>query len=153
QVIARPRAIFDFTNREGVIAFDFDGMGGGRETWYVDVFPSESPNDIVDITAHVSFDPGPGVPGRFLRFSQSGDSVIIHHHDKHGTRVPATPEKVDFVYEHPKSHLTPGVMRHWELHVAQDHAWISIDGQKVHEVDNLGLDFSRGYVEWAQFGY
>ena len=32
QVVARPRAIFDFTNREGVIAFDFDGSFGLRES-------------------------------------------------------------------------------------------------------------------------
>ena len=54
--------------------------------------------------------------------------------------------------------LSNGVLRQWELRVAQDHASVFVDGEKVYEVNfaKIGvpnLDFSRGYVEWAQFGY
>src|SRR5258706_2015639 len=69
QVVARPRAIFDFTNREGVIAFDFDGSFGLRESWYVDVLPADTPMDVHDINSHVTFGPGAGSPARFLRVS------------------------------------------------------------------------------------
>jgi len=154
QVIARPRAIFDFTNREGVIAFDFDGSFGLRESWYIDVFPYDSPADLVDITSHVTFSPGPGTPGRFLRFSQSiGNNLIIHHYDKNGDPLPTDPPQHDFGFTNPNVRLKNGVMRHWELHITKDRASVVIDGEKVYEIGNLNLDFTRGYVEWAQFGY
>jgi hypothetical protein len=153
QIIARPRAVFDFTNREGIIAFDFDGSFGMRESWYVDVFPYEQPGDVVDITSHITFGPGSGHPGRFLRFAQSiGDGLIVNRFLPNGDPV-GDINSHDFHFTNPDVNLHNGVLRHWELHVAKDHASVFVDGEKVYQVDNLGLDFSRGYVEWAQFGY
>src|SRR5262249_22172163 len=141
-----------------IISFDFDGSFGGRESWYVDVFPSDTPDDVVDITSHVTFGPGAGHPGRFLRFAQQLGAVMISHFDVNGDyvgNISLANQVFDGVAD---TQLAAGALKHWELHVTQDHAAIFIGGQKVYDVvwaDHgvAGLDFSRGYVEWALFGY
>ncbi len=152
QNVARPRAVFDFKGREGRITFDFDGAPGVRSTWYVDVFPYESEADILDVTGHVSFSPGHGHPGRFLRFSQGGNSLKIHQLDRTGNPVHTV--ESDFAAAFPNVQLdSGGVMRHWELRVAKNYAAIYIDGVLVVENKDVDLDFERGIVHWSQFGY
>jgi len=152
QNISRARATFDFSGREGIIAFDFDGSDGDRSTWYASVFPAESdPETYIDITGHATFDPGGGHPGRFLRFSQAGNTLLINRYDSKGE--PAQIFKTDIGVTFANQQIIPGVMRHWELHVSKDYASMSIDGQKVLEATNLGLDFEKGFVTWDQFAY
>jgi hypothetical protein len=152
QNINRARQIFDFKDREGLITFDFDGADGDRSTWYVDVFPYEGkPSDLIDISGHVTFDPGPGHPGRFLRFSQSGNLYMINRYDEHGDPLEIFKAEVGVMY--PEIQTVPAVMRHWELRVAKNHASITINGIKVLDAPNLGLDFEKGVVTWDQFAY
>jgi hypothetical protein len=152
QNIARPRAVFDFTGREGRITFDFDGADGNRSTWYLDVFPYSSQADLADITAHVSFDPAHGHPGRFLRFSQAGSVIRIHQYDGAGNFI--NERSQDLYWDFPDQRLFSGqTMRHWELRVSRERAAIYIDGVLVLENDAIALDFERSYVHWSQFGY
>jgi len=152
QNIARPRAIFDFTQRTGKIVFDFDGSQGNRSTWYVDVFPYESDADIIDITGHVTFDPGHGHPGRFLRFSQADNVLMIHQLATDGN--PIAVAKYDFQWDFPDEVFLPGqVMRHMVLEVSKSRAAIYIDGKLILENKNINLDFEKATVHWSQFGY
>ncbi len=152
QNISRARPIFDFTGREGTITFDFDGSEGERDTWYVSVFPYDGkPTDLIDITTHVTFDPGAGHPGRFLRISQGGNSLMVNRYDAQGN--PVSPVKADFAYTHPDVQTVLAVMRHWVIKVSKDHASVSIDGQQIIDVPNLGLDFEKAIVTWDQFSY
>lgn len=154
QNINRTRAVFDFSGREGLITFDFDGSDGDRNTWYVDVFPWEgNDTDLVDITSHVTFDPGVGHPGRFLRFSQAGNVFLINRFDDKGKPGKIWKAETGFMY--PDIATVPTVMRHWELRVSKDKdtASITINGIKVMEATDLGLDFDKGIVTWDQFNY
>jgi hypothetical protein len=147
QNTARPRAIFDFTDREGRIVFDLDGAEGGRHTWYLDVIPAATREETLDITAHKTFDPGEGYPGRFLRFAQSGDTLIINQHDANGD--PIHEERGGVPHG-----LSPGeLMRHFEIRVSNDYAAIYVDGELAVENGEIDLDYERGILHWAQFGY
>jgi hypothetical protein len=149
QNVARPRAVFDFTGREGRIVFDLDGAEGGRHTWYLDVFPYASRGDTIDVTAHPTFDPGPGYPGRFLRFAQSGGTLIINQHDASGQPIHAVRGEIQAHRD-----LGPGeYMRHFELRVSRNRAAIYMDGELQLENREVALDFERGVLNWAQFGY
>jgi hypothetical protein len=152
QTLIRARPIFDFAGREGRITFDMAGTFSDRITWYVDVIPYATPADLIDMTGHATFDPGPGNPGRFIRFSQSRSLVQIHQHD--ATGHPIAIKQVDV------SNVSPDIMtgrampmRHFELRVAKNHAAIYIDGLKAIENDDINLDYERGIVQWSIFGY
>lgn len=152
QNISRARALFDFSGREGIISFDFDGTDGDRSTWYASVFPYDgNPSDYIDITGHATFDPGGGHPGRFLRFSQAGNLLMINRYDEKGEAPQVFKTEIGVTF--PNQQIVPGVMRHWELRVSKNYASISIDGQKVLEAPGLGLDFEKGFVTWDQFAY
>lgn len=147
QNVARPRAVFDFTGREGRIVFDLDGTEGGRHTWYLDIFPYSGPGDVLDITAHPTFDPGPGYPGRFLRIAQSGPVMVIHQHAPNGDPIHEVRGEIN------RDIGSSQFMRHFEIRVSRNRAAIYIDGEMVLENRDIRLDFERSFMHWAQFGY
>jgi hypothetical protein len=85
QNVARPRAVFDFTGREGRIVFDLDGLDGRRTEWALDLLPYASDADIADVTAQIELGSSHGHPGRMLRFSQAANVFDIRQYDTAGT--------------------------------------------------------------------
>lgn len=146
QSLVRPRAIFDFQGREGRIVFDMPGTFSPRVTWYLDILPYEKEEDISDMTGHATFDPGPGHPGRFLRFSQSGSIFRIHQHDAQGNPI--------HLLETDRAPLGMHMpMRHVELRVSKNRAAVYIDGELILENEDIELDFERGVVQMSLFAY
>ncbi|MGB0387819.1 MAG: hypothetical protein ACPGWR_23620 [Ardenticatenaceae bacterium] len=78
-VNARPRDVFDFTDRTGTIEFDLDGSKRSRQLWYLDLYPAGpeySAGRKRDISGHVALDAVGGVlnsdPAHLLRIVQTG---------------------------------------------------------------------------------
>jgi hypothetical protein len=151
QNVARPRAVFDFTGREGRIVFDLDGLDGRRTEWALDVLPYESEADLIDVTAQIDLGSMHGHPGRLLRFSQASNTFDIRQYDAIGDVVRQT--RAEIFFSHPDARMLPGtLMRRFELRVSRERASIAIDGQTVLELP-IDLDFERAFVHFAHRGY
>jgi hypothetical protein len=151
QNVARPRAVFDFTGREGRIVFDLDGLDGRRTEWALDVLPYATDADIADVTAQIDLGSSHGHPGRLLRFSQAANTFEIRQYDTAGNAVRQV--RGETFFSHPESRMLPGaVMRRFEVRVAREHASIAIDGAPVLELP-IDLDFERAIVHFAHRGF
>jgi hypothetical protein len=147
----RPRAVFDFTGREGRIVFDLDGATGGRTVWHLDLHPHTADGS-VDITAHLNLVPDMGFPGRFLRITENDNRISIHQVDAAGNAIHEAETYLRF--DHPTKLLDPGgILRRFEVRVRSDYAAVLIDDQIVLENDQIDLDFERADVLWTHHGF
>lgn len=150
QAVSRPRQVFDFTGRTGTIAFDFDGERR-RDQWYLDLSPK-----FIDIGGQVNIEATnyPSDPGNVLRFHQNDNVVEILYIDSAGMEVSLA--KTDWNPYAPLDWLglntIPNVRRHWEIHLSQSKADITINGKTVLSAP-LNLPFSKAVVHWNEFSY
>ncbi|HEX2909273.1 MAG TPA: fibronectin type III domain-containing protein [Chloroflexia bacterium] len=151
QVINRPRAAFDFTNRTGTIVFDMDGLTR-RDIWYLDLTP-----EFMDITPNVDAfnEKGEGVPSSMLRISQNEGEVAIYLLDGSGKEKKLAPEDNSNykALEWIGLPVIANVRRHWEIKVSQSQVQIFINGKLVVGANNINLPFTRATLLWNEFSY
>lgn len=145
QVVNRPRAVFDFTDRIGTLVFDFDGEFR-RDQWYLDMVPT-----LMDITGQVNVEGGGrGHPGDFIRFRQSGQFVGIIRVDPDGSEHTIAGSSQ---MQWNGLNLVTNVRRHWVIHFAQNYADIFLDGVPLVSTSDFQLSYSRVYPLWTAFSY
>jgi hypothetical protein len=144
QVVSRPREIFDFRDRTGEIAFDFD-MVARRNIWYLDVMPQ-----LLDITGHAHLGFGRGFPAHMLRYRQDGDKVEIRLVDEQGNEQPLGDSGWSLTAHGVK--LAPHVRQNWQIKLSRTWTGVYINGNLVCEAD-LDLGWERGWVHFTLFSY
>ncbi|MFW5697459.1 MAG: fibronectin type III domain-containing protein [Fimbriimonadaceae bacterium] len=144
QVVSRPREIFDFRNRTGEIAFDFD-MVARRNIWYLDVMPQ-----LLDITSHAHLGIGRGFPAHMLRYRQDGSKVEIRLVDEQGNEQLLADSGWSLTAHGVK--LAPHVRQNWQIKLSRDWTGVYINGNLVCEAD-LDLGWERGWVHFTLFSY
>ncbi|NTU74114.1 fibronectin type III domain-containing protein, partial [Candidatus Roizmanbacteria bacterium] len=162
QIVARPRQIFDFTNRTGTVTFDLDGAQDKGE-WSLDLLPAPGyaaiPRDITGHGATTAQDEDTAAdPAYTLRLSQSNNKVTVSYYDKYGVRqkLPdATAEVckdlhacVDTIGRTYDLTPVPGILRHWKVQISRTHLTAFINEIKVADV-NIALPFERSFILWT----
>ncbi len=164
---SRPRQIFDFRNRTGVIEFDMDGAKLFRQRWYLDFTPANRKNDI---TGHISIDDGSnppvGDPGYLLRLTEVGHSVIVQLADQYGAL-----HSLQNVYRNGACGYDmqwcnsenlipiPNVRKHWRIELSKTDVRIFIEGTLVLDASLVtnhtpnGLPFEEAQLNWIFFSY
>lgn len=81
--VIRPRAVFDTTGRSeskpAMIEMDIDGVHDARDTWYLDIIPTDARKDgtPLDVTSHADmFHGDTSDPGNMLRMNISGKNKL-----------------------------------------------------------------------------
>lgn len=163
---SRPRQLFDFQNRTGVIEFDMDGAKLQRQRWYLDLTAATKKNDI---TGHIAIEDGSnppvGDPGYMLRLSEVGHSVIVQLADQYGAL-----HSLQNVYRNGAcggdmrwcSEIlipVPNVRKHWRIELSKTDVRIFIEGILVVDASLLtsytpnGLPFEEAQLNWIFFSY
>jgi hypothetical protein len=111
-VIARPNAIFDFTDREGTIVFDFDG-GPGINYWFLDMIE-------------------PGTGDVIATLHQAGGKIMYFY----GTNRENSGVLQTEFCNHDLC-LVPNVRRHFEVKISKNTFALTVDG-KLLLSNNIG---------------
>jgi hypothetical protein len=135
---------FDFTNRTGTIAFDFDWARPlqvyngvtSRYQWYLVLSPT-----LVD---DINYDAQDVYPRDALEVFMAQDGVLIRKVHNGVVAQEWSGELGD---------RTINVRKHSVLKVSQNSASLTIDGQTILSASGLNLDFQRAWVYNQQFEY
>lgn len=160
---SRPRAIFDFTNRTGVIEFDMDGAKSSRLRWYIDISPA---NKKRDLSGHIGVNNSSlGDPAYMVRIMEKGHGVRIQLSDANGT-LKELP--IQFRNNACGDNLTrcpenlfpiPNVRRHWRIELSKTDLRIFIAGHLAIDASLItsdtpnGLPYEEAYLNWVLFSY
>lgn len=144
EVVSRPRAAFEFSNRTGTIAFDFDGSFD-RDEWYLDLLP-----ELSDITGHVAIDGGtPESPATMLRLDLSNNVLRVQLAAGDGVLREVVNSNDLRTYG---IQTVPNVRLPWLVKLSQAHIAVTIAGKTV--VDSaIRLPFSTATVQFTMFNY
>jgi fibronectin type III domain protein len=136
---------FDFTNRTGAIAFDFDWgrSDTGRYQWYLVLSPSE-----VD---DINYDAVSG--GQHGIYPGDAFVVFMDRDQVHFRKVQGGQIVQEWTADLAQSLRTINVRKHSLLQISQNAATLSISGQTVLSVAGINLDFQRAWVYNQQFQY
>lgn len=150
QIINRPRAIFDFSNRTGSLTFDLDGSDR-RDFFYLDLMPAA-----LDITGHVDLDVDniASYPANMLRYKQNGNviSIIYTAPDGNVTVIAETNSNPYTSLDWIGLNTIPNVRRHWEIKISKTQTQLFINGILVLQ-GSLNLPFTKTTVHWNHFSY
>lgn len=138
---------FDFTNRTGTIAFDFDwGVAAtGRYSWYLTLSPTE-----VDDVNYDSVLTG----GNHGIYPTDGFQIVLDNRDRLSFRKIQGGAIVQQWESFPDHSLREiNVRRHSVLTISQNSATLTINGQNVLDATGLNLDFTKAWVYNQQFQY
>lgn len=164
--VSRPRAVFDITGRTesnpGQIEFDIDGVSQPRDSWYIDLIPTNAHKNGIplDVTAHSAED-STDDPGKMIRFTQHWQQIGFFYFDeninfKEMQMIPVTstdwlfstdqkvarfspiPETNTQLIEYPypfggQHAFVPNVRRHWVLQVSHEKIKLFVDSALILE--------------------
>ncbi len=164
---SRPREIFDFQNRTGIIEFDMDGAKNHRQRWYLDITPATKKNDLTGhITIEDSNNPPVGDPEYLLRLSEFGRTIKVQLADQNGAlhtlqnayRNGACGGDLRYC---PGNNLVPvpNVRKHWRIELSKTDVRIFVEGVLVVDAslqtsfEPNGLPYEEAQLNWIFFSY
>lgn len=159
---SRPRTVFDFTNRTGIIEYDLDGSRHGGQRWFLFLIPADRKRDL---SGHASLPiPVAADPPFLLRISKS--SVEIANADGEVVSLPnmyndntcgPDPSLVYCSDENLES--IPNVRRHFRIEISKTHIKIFtndiliLDGSLITDITPNGLPYEVAQVNWIFHSY
>ncbi len=137
---------FDFTNRTGTVAFDFDwarplearGGESARYQWYLVLSPTEVDDINYDATNHGTYPTD--------AFEVFMDRDQVHFRKVQGGQIVQE-------WSGGLGDRSINVRKHSMLKISQNSASLSIDGTTVLSASGLNLDFQKAWVYNQQFQY
>jgi len=159
---SRPRAVFNFTNRTGVIEYDMDGAMVGVNRWFLDLTPA---NRKQDLSGHVSVFSEPRAdPPFMLRISKSdvqlanadGRLISLPNMYNNGACGP-DPALIYCPGENLQS--ISNVRRHFRIELSKTHIKVFvndilvIDGSLITDYTPNGLPYEVAQVNWVFLSY
>ncbi len=150
-IMSRPRAILDMTGgQERRIVFDMDGVGSGRDEWYLDVFDARLNAGGVDLQGRdtVDADANPRFPGSYFRITFKGDSTLLLQFFNPNGSIGTT-----LTLQNSKGfRRLPNLQRHWEVRMSPARQRVFIDGKLVGE-STYALPFEKAQLHFLTFSY
>lgn len=159
---SRPRAVFDFTNRTGIIEYDLDGAMVGINRWFLDLTPA---NRKQDLSGHVSVFSEPRAdPPFMLRISKSnvqlanaeGQLISLPNMYNNGACGP-DPGLIYCPGENLQS--ISNVRRHFRIELSKTHIRmfvndiLVVDGSLITDITPNGLPYEVAQVNWVFLSY
>jgi len=162
---SRPRAVFDFTNRTGIIEYDLDGSRHGGQRWFLFLTPADRKRDL---SGHAALPiPTQADPPFLLRITKSdvqltnADGQVIHLKDINNMYINDACGPDPALSYCPGENLEsiPNVRRHFRIELSKTHIKmfvndiLVIDGSLITDFTPNGLPFEVAQVNWIFHSY